>query len=112
IVCVGTNPADMAVAINHIIAQNGGQVVVDKGKVVTFLPLPIGGIVSDLEPAEMAEREEALDAAAQALGCALPWPFMYMFVLQITAIPDYAITDLGPIDCVNLKVFDPVTAAF
>ena len=33
-------------------------------------------------------------------------------VLQITAIPDYAITDLGPIDCINLKVFDPVTAAF
>ena len=37
---------------------------------------------------------------------------MYMFVLQITAIPDYAITDLGAIDCVNLKVFDPVSAAF
>lgn len=112
IVCVGTNAEDMAVAINHIIANNGGQVVVDKGKVVSFLPLPIGGIVSDLEPEEMAAREAELDDAARALGCRLPWPFMYMFVLQITAIPDYAITDLGPIDCVNLKVFDPVTAAF
>jgi adenine deaminase len=112
IVCVGTNPADMAVAINHIIANDGGQVVVDKGKVISFLPLPIGGIVSDLEPEEMAEREAELDNAARSLGCALPWPFMYMFVLQITAIPDYAITDLGAIDCVNLKVFDPTTAAF
>lgn len=112
IVCVGNNGEDMAVAINHIIAGNGGQVVVDRGKVVAFLPLPIGGIVSDLEPEEMAAREAELDDAARALGCGLPWPFMYMFVLQITAIPDYAITDLGPIDCVNLKVFDPVTAAF
>lgn len=112
IVCVGTNAEDMAAAINHIIASNGGQVVVDKGKVVSFLPLPIGGIVSDLEPQEMAAREAELDDAARSLGCRLPWPFMYMFVLQITAIPDYAITDLGPIDCVNLKVFDPVTAAF
>lgn len=112
IVCVGENAADMAVAINHIIANNGGQVVVDKGKIVSFLPLPIGGIVSDLEPEEMAQREAELDDAARALGCRLPWPFMYMFVLQITAIPDYAITDLGPIDCINLKVFDPVTAAF
>lgn len=112
IVCVGANPEDMAVAINHIIANNGGQVVADRGKVVSFLPLPIGGIVSDLEPEEMAAREAALDDAARSLGCALPWPFMYMFVLQITAIPDYAITDLGPIDCVKLKVFDPVTAAF
>jgi adenine deaminase len=112
IVCVGENPADMAVAINHIIAGNGGQVVVDKGKVVAFLPLPIGGIVADLEPEQMARRESELDDAARALGCRLPWPFMYMFVLQITAIPDYAITDLGAIDCVNLKVFDPISAAF
>jgi adenine deaminase len=112
IVCVGANQEDMAVAINHIIAHNGGQVVVDKGKVVSFLPLPIGGIVSDIEPEEMARIEGELDDAARALGCRLPWPFMYMFVLQITAIPDYAITDLGPIDCVALKVFDPVTAAF
>ena len=111
IVCVGEDPEDMAVAINHIIANNGGQVVVEKRKVVSFLPLPIGGVVADLEPAEMARRESELDDAARALGCRLPWPFMYMFVLQITAIPDYAITDLGPIDCVNLKVFDPVTAA-
>jgi adenine deaminase len=112
IVCVGENAADMAVAINHIIASNGGQVVVDRGKVVSFLPLPIGGIVADLEPEEMALCEGELDDAARALGCRLPWPFMYMFVLQITAIPDYAITDLGAIDCVNLKVFDPVNAAF
>jgi adenine deaminase len=112
IVCVGTNPEDMAVAINHIIASNGGQAVVSDGKLTSFLPLPIGGIVSDLEPKEMAEREAALDDAARALGCKLPWPFMYMFVLQITAIPDYAITDLGAIDCIDLKVVDPVLAPF
>ena len=112
IVCVGTNAEDMAVAINHIIANNGGQVVVNGGKVDVFLPLPIGGIVSDLEPAEMAQHEEALDDAARALGCKLPWPFMYMFVLQITAIPDYAITDLGAIDCIDLSVVDPVYAPF
>ena len=108
IVCVGTNPEDMAVAVNHIIAAGGGQVVVNAGKVEAFLPLPIGGIVSDIEPAEMARQEAALDDAARALGCALPWPFMYMFVLQITAIPDYAITDLGTISCLELKVVDPV----
>lgn len=108
IVCVGTNPEDMAVAINRIIALNGGQVVVDGGKVTQELPLPIGGIVSDISPEEMARSEDALDDAARALGCTLPWPFMYMFVLQITAIPDYAITDLGTISCLELKVVDPV----
>ena len=110
IVCVGTNPNDMALAINHIIANNGGQAVADGGRIVSFLPLPIGGIVSDIEPQEMAEKEQELDEAARGLGCTLPWPFMYMFVLQITAIPDFAITDLGVIDCVNLKVVDPLKA--
>jgi adenine deaminase len=112
IVCVGTSAEDMALAINHIIANNGGQAVVKDGKVEVFLALPIGGIVSDLEPAEMARREQELDDTARALGCKLPWPFMYMFVLQITAIPDYAITDLGTINCNDLKVVDPVYAPF
>jgi adenine deaminase len=83
-------------------------VVVKNGEVVSFLHLPIGGIVSDIEPAEMARLEDELDNAARDLGCSLPWPFMYMFVLQITAIPEYAITDLGVVDCVNLKVISPL----
>lgn len=111
IVCLGTNPDDMALAINHIVENNGGQVVTDGGRIVSFLPLPIGGIVSDLEPSDMAKKELELDDAARALGCTLPWPFMYMFVLQITAIPDFAITDLGLIDCVNLKVVNPLKQA-
>lgn len=108
IICVGTNPEDMAVAINHLIANNGGQVAVNDGKVIEFLHLPIGGIVSDIDPEEMAALELRLDDAARVLGCDLPWPFMYMFVLQITAIPDYAITDLGLVDCVDLKIISPL----
>ncbi|RVI86101.1 adenine deaminase, partial [Sinorhizobium meliloti] len=108
IICIGADPQDMAIAINHLVANNGGQVVVDKGEVVEFLHLPIGGIVSDIDPAEMAAFELRLDEAARRLGCDLPWPFMYMFVLQITAIPDYAMTDLGVVDCVNLRIISPL----
>ena len=53
----------------------------------------------------------APDDATRSLGCDLPSPLMYMFVLSITAIPDYAITDLGAIDCVALKSFDAVLGA-
>ena len=73
-----------------------------------FLHLPIGGIVADIEPEKMAEMESKLDDAARQLGCSLPSPFMYMIFLSITAIPDYAITDKGLIDCNTLKVIDPV----
>ncbi|MGI9484605.1 MAG: adenine deaminase C-terminal domain-containing protein, partial [Geminicoccaceae bacterium] len=108
IVCIGASSEDMAVAINWIIQKGGGQVVVRDGEVIASLELPIGGIVADIDPAAMAGLEAKLDAAAAQLGCGLPWPMMSMFVLSITAIPDYAMTDLGAVDCIALDVFDPV----
>ena len=108
VVCIGTNSEDMAIAINHLSENGGGQVIVKDGKVLGFLPLPICGIVSDLDPHTMAAEEEKLLQLARGLGCDLPDPLFYMCCLQITAIPDWAITDLGVIDFHEQKVFDPV----
>ncbi|MFK4785605.1 adenine deaminase [Fusobacterium sp. MFO224] len=108
IVVLGANAFDMAVAVNHLIDNGGGQVVVCDGEIIEFLPLPVGGICSDAEPEEIAKIEKLLSKAANDLGCDLPEPLMYMFFLPITAIPDYAITDVGPVDCIGLKIFDPI----
>ncbi|MEG2119667.1 MAG: adenine deaminase C-terminal domain-containing protein, partial [Pseudoflavonifractor sp.] len=110
LVVMGTSAEDMSVAANYLIEQGGGQVIVDHGQVIDFFPLPVGGIVSDLEPEEVMQREIKLKDASRNLGCTLPEPLMYMFFLPITAIPDYAITDVGPTDCVGLKIFDPILA--
>jgi len=108
ILCIGTNPADICEAVNRVAGAGGGQVVVRGGEVLAWLPLPIGGIVADLPPEEMAIEEAKLDDAARQLGCTFASPFMYMIFLSVTAIPDYAMTDLGLIDCVNLRVVSPV----
>jgi adenine deaminase len=108
IVCVGTTSEDMALAINRIADEGGGQAVAVDGQVVEFLELPIGGIVADVEPEEMARREQRLEAAARRLGCVLHRPFMSMSFLPITAIPEYAMTDIGAIDVVNMRRFEPV----
>ncbi|MFI9596132.1 adenine deaminase C-terminal domain-containing protein [Nonomuraea sp. NPDC052265] len=108
IICVGASRQDMALAVNTVAEQGGGQAVVVDGEVRALLPLPVGGIVSDLPAAEMAVLEERLDDLARELGCTLPAPLMYLFFLSITAIPDYAVTDLGLIDCVRLEVVDPI----
>lgn len=110
IICVGASRSDMAVAINEVVRAGGGQVVVVDGEVKALLPLPVGGIVSDLPAAEMAAAETRLDDLAREMGCTLPAPLMYLFFLSITAIPDYAITDLGLVDCVELAVIDPITS--
>jgi adenine deaminase len=108
IVCAGTNTSDMALAINEVARAGGGQVVVRDGEVLALLALPIGGIVADLPPEEMARQEQALDEHARELGSNLPSPFGYLMFLSITAIPDYAITDLGLIDCVKLEPVSPI----
>ena len=108
LIVMGTNALDMSVAANHLIENGGGQVVVADGKVIEFLPLPVGGIVSDEKPEKIAYIETLLTKAANELGCNLPDPLMYMFFLPITAIPDYAITDVGPVDCIALDTFDPI----
>ncbi len=108
IVVMGTNAEDMAFAVNYLTQQKGGQVVVQDGKVLEFLALPVGGICSDQEPEVIAEKEAKLTEAARKLGCDLPDPLMYMFFLPITCLPDYALTDVGPIDTQALSVFDPI----
>ncbi|MFI6498578.1 adenine deaminase [Nonomuraea typhae] len=108
IICVGASRSDMAVAVNAVSEMGGGQVIVVNGEVRERLPLPIAGIVSDLPAAEMAVAEQRLDDLARELGCTLPAPLMYLFFLSITAIPDYAVTDLGLVDCVNLEIVEVI----
>ncbi len=110
LIVMGVSAEDMAIAVNYLIENGGGQVLVADGEVLSFLPLPVGGIASDEEPAVVAAKEKELSAVAKQLGCNLPEPLMYMFFLPITAIPDYAITDIGPVDCVKLTTFDPILA--
>lgn len=112
VVCAGVAAADMALAINEVAAMGGGQVAVADGEVIARLPLPVGGIVADLVAEDMAAAEQAMDAAARdQLGSRLASPFGQLLFLSITAIPDWAMTDLGLIDCVSFKVVDPVVSS-
>lgn len=111
IMCIGTNSEDMAMAINYIAEMGGGQVIVKDGEIIDFIHLPICGITSDIEPEEMAAAERKMKEVARELGCDLPDPVFYMCCLQITAIPDYAMTDLGAVDFHTQDTFNPVLGA-
>ena len=108
IICVGTNPSDIALAINTVIELKGGLAVIDGGEVIETLALPVGGIMADIDVETMATAEARLDSAARALGCKLPTAFGYLMFLEITSIPDYAITDLGLVGVRELAVLDSV----
>ena len=81
IVIVGTNPADMAVAANHLAAIGGGKVAVENGEVVASVGLPLLGLHAE-EPLEKVTMSfEALFAEIARMGCDLPEPILTARVL-------------------------------
>ena len=76
---MGVNAEDMSIAVNYLIEQGGGQVVVADGEILEFLPLPVGGIVSDREPEEIAAHEKLIDQAARSLGSDLPLSLIHIY---------------------------------
>jgi len=103
---VGANDADMATAVNRLIAIQGGLVAVRDGEILGELALPVAGLMSDRPFEEVAERLTALRKAVAGMGCALPEPFLQLAFLPLPVIPHLKITDLGLVDVDAFAVVD------
>ncbi len=98
ITVVGTDAADMAVAVNRLIEIGGGFAVAAGGVVGAELALPIAGLMSDKPFETVRQRLVELRKAAAALGCTLPEPFLQVAFLPLPVIPHLKITDFGLFD--------------
>jgi adenine deaminase len=98
-VCVvGTNDADMAVAVNRLIELGGGFCAVRDGAVLAELALPIAGLMS-LDGFEAVRHGlEVLRDAVRGMGCKLAEPFLQLAFLPLPVIPHLKITDMGLVD--------------
>jgi adenine deaminase len=108
ILCVGTNPADMAVAINHLVSARGADVVVEDGEVRAALALPIAGLMSDLAPTDVAKAQDVVEASARDLGCERIEPFRFLGLLAITGLPEVGMSEHGLIDGGTREVLSTV----
>lgn len=93
IILAGTNEADMQLALDTIEASNGGVVVVQEGKVLAFVALPIAGLISDKRVHEVAAENRLLKAAWEQVGCTIP--YMGFNLIPLSVIPEIRITDKG-----------------
>jgi adenine deaminase len=98
IVVVGVNGEDMAQAANRVSELQGGMVVCADGEILSELPLPIGGVVSDL-PMETIARGLA-DVQQKAAGLGIPFPdaHLTLTILPTPAIPFLRICEAGLVD--------------
>jgi len=103
IIAVGTNDQDMYRAVEAISSYGGGLVAVDRGKILSSLKLPIGGLMSDKSIEEVAGALQGINECTAALGCSLAEPFMTLSFLTIPVIPQLRLTDVGLIDVSRQK---------
>ncbi len=95
---VGVDDADMVAAVNRLGEIEGGFVVVENGKVLAEIALPVAGLMS-LESYDVVRNQlTPLRAAAAQLGSTLEEPFLQIAFLPLPVIPHLKITDRGMVD--------------
>lgn len=110
IIAVGTNLKDIAEAVNRVIEMEGGIAVVNRGRVIQELRLPVGGLITDeLTGHEVSERYGELEKIVnEQLGGKVHAPFMHLSFLALSTSPKWKLTDQGIIDVNNFEILDPI----
>ena len=109
IIVVGVNDEEMEAAVNALVAQEGGIVLVKDGKIVESMPMPIAGLMSDQSGEWVDEKLTAIhEKAYSELGiCGDVEPVMTLCFMSLIVIPAIKITDTGLFDVTTFS-FIPV----
>jgi adenine deaminase len=94
LVAVGADDVSLATALNLVISRRGGLALACRAG-AQVLPLPIAGLMSDLDGRTVAETYAQLDRGAKALGSPLQAPFMTLAFMALLVIPDLKLSDRG-----------------
>jgi adenine deaminase len=104
LVVVGTNDEDMREVIRSLQSLGGGMVAVSEGKMLSFVPLPVAGLMANVSVRQVHEQMQCLLRSAKTLGCELPDPFMILSFLSLPVIPELKLTDKGLVDVNQFKI--------
>ncbi|MGI2335264.1 MAG: adenine deaminase [Dehalogenimonas sp.] len=104
IICVGTSDDDIQAAVQEVIRMGGGLAVIQDGKVLASLPLPIAGLMSDRPLDEVVAGFERLESVAVRTGVKVPAPFAMLSFMALPVIPELKLTDLGLVDVGAFKL--------
>lgn len=106
LIVTGTNDEDMAAAVLALKEQEGGVVVIESGKVIGSMALPIAGLMSDLSGEAVAEQESEINRLAhEVLGVSEKVdPIMTLGFMSLAVIPNLKITDIGLVDVTKFEV--------
>lgn len=103
-IVIGTNDEDMYYAAVELVKSQGGKIIVENGKTLSHLKLPVAGLMSDEPTQEVLSKIADLEKASEKIGCKIADPFMSMAFLSLSVIPEIKITDKGLIDVNKFEI--------
>lgn len=104
IVVAGDSDQDMLLAVETLKECCGGYCVVRKGKVLSVLPLPVGGLMTEAPPEQVVQNQHELLDAARQLGCTDESdPLVLLSFLALPVIPEARLTDMGLFDVTKMQ---------
>lgn len=111
IITIGTNDEDMALAVESLIKQDGGIVLVNNRKVINSMPMVAGGIMSDQSGEWVSSKLAQIhEDAYEQLGINREVePVMTLCFMSLAVIPEIKLTDKGLFD-VTRQAFIPIEA--
>ena len=106
LIVTGTTDEDMAAAVHALKEQEGGVVLVESGKVIGSMALPIAGLMSDLSGKAVATQEAEINHLAHhVLGVSEKVdPIMTLGFMSLAVIPNLKITDIGLVDVTKFEI--------
>ncbi|HEY9053216.1 MAG TPA: adenine deaminase C-terminal domain-containing protein, partial [Rectinemataceae bacterium] len=97
-IIAGADDVSIFKAARHLNKIKGGLVFAIGDKVILDLPLPVAGLMSDMEADAVIERLRAFEEAFTAEGLSNSSPLMTLSFMALPVIPSLRITDRGLID--------------
>ena len=95
IIVVGCDDTSMAAAANALIAAKGGIVAAVNQEDLLCLDLPVAGLMSTENAAQVAAKYIAINTKAKTMGCSLHAPFMTLSFMALLVIPALKLSDKG-----------------
>ncbi len=94
IIAAGADDVALCRAVNLLIEHKGGLAFVN-GKDETVIPLPVAGLMTNLNGEETGQAYSLIDKKVKAAGCTLRSPFMTLSFMALLVIPDLKLSDKG-----------------
>lgn len=107
VIVLGDNDRDMMLAIEKLKEIRGGYVLVEDGHVFGALPLPVMGLVSDLDSGRMNEILSRMIERAHQMGVPRGIePFIALSFIALPVIPEIRIRTRGLYDVLGDRYLD------